>query len=120
MVGGQIRTRHHRGKVVHRRTEMTIEKPEKLKRLEDLGPCLEEGKALLAKLQTLLVSQQCERDQETYPPCAGLQRSGSSLGGKIWRGKMGWSRVVELPAGSSRLSSTRTVSSKKPAELASL
>lgn len=58
------------GKVVSRRKVMTIEKPEKLERLEDLGLCLEEGKALLAQLQTLLVTQQVERDQATRTPCA--------------------------------------------------
>jgi hypothetical protein len=58
------------GKVVSRKKVMVIEKPEKLERLEDLGLCLEEGKALLAQLQTLLVSQQVERDQVTRTPCA--------------------------------------------------
>lgn len=56
--------------MVSRKKVMAIEKPEKLERLEDLGLCLEEGKALLAKLQTLLVTQQVERDQATRTPCA--------------------------------------------------
>ena len=58
------------GKVVSRKKVIALERPEKLQSLGDLGLRLEEGKAVVAAIQKLLVTQQCERHDETRTHCA--------------------------------------------------
>ena len=43
---------------------MTLERPNNIQSLEDLGLRLEDSKTLLAEIQSMLVDQQFEQDQE--------------------------------------------------------
>ncbi|MGI9336652.1 MAG: hypothetical protein ACR2RL_26165, partial [Gammaproteobacteria bacterium] len=59
------------GEVISRRAVMTRNRPETIRRLEDLGLDLEDGKALLADLQAAVVEGQFERDNSARATCLG-------------------------------------------------
>lgn len=57
------------GKVVSRRKVTALNRPEHINDLDDLGLRLEDGKALLAELQALVVERQFEHDQGKRSTC---------------------------------------------------